>query len=265
MTRAALVTGGARRLGRALVLELAAMGADVAIHFHGSRDDAEAVAAEARDCGVSATVLQANLLDDTAVAGLVDQAAKALGRPLDVLVNNASIFEYDDILSATAESWERHLGSNLKAPLFLTQAFARQSPKAAREANGEARAGGAIINMIDQRVRKLTPDFMTYTLAKYGLWGLTQTSARALAPDIRVNAIGPGPTLKGASQSAAHFSAQRAATVLERGSDETGIRTALRFLLESHGVTGQLVCVDGGQHLGWRTPDIIGLENDGPG
>ena len=265
MFQAALITGGAKRLGKAMTLELAKMGVDVAIHCHGSVDAAHSVADEARALGVKAAVMQADLLDDGAVATLVANASKALGRSLDVLVNNASIFEYDTLESATLENWDRHLGSNLKAPLFLSQAFARQVPKAKRETNGEATASGVIINMIDQRIRKLTPDFMTYTVAKYGLWGLTQTTARALAPDIRVNAIGPGPTLQGANQSAEHFERQRKATILERGPDEGDICTALRFILESQSVTGQLFCIDGGQHLGWQTPDIQGPETDGFG
>jgi NAD(P)-dependent dehydrogenase (short-subunit alcohol dehydrogenase family) len=264
MWKAALVTGGARRLGRAMALELARHGTDVAIHFNGSRDEAEAVASEAQSIGVKATVLQADLLDDDQVASLVDRAAAELGF-LDVLVNNASIFDYDTIETATNESWHRHIDSNLKAPLFLTQAFARQVPEAERDDNGEMSARGVIVNMIDQRVQKLTPHFMTYTVAKFGLWGLTQTTARALAPRIRVNAIGPGPTLQGANQSSSHFDNQRRSTILQRGPDEQDICRALRFILESQSVTGQLFCVDGGQHLGWETPDIRGHENDTSG
>ena len=256
MFQAALITGGAKRIGKAMTLELAKMGLDVAIHCNHSVDAAETVADEARSMGVKAAILQADLLDDDAVSTLVTNASEALGKPLDVLVNNASIFEYDNLDSATLESWDRHLGSNLKAPLFLSQAFARQAPKAQRNANGEATASGVIVNMIDQRVRKLTPSFMTYTVAKYGLWGLTQTMARALAPDLRVNGIGPGPTLQDTNQSEEHFVKQRKATVLERGSSEADICAALRFILDSQSVTGQLFCIDGGQHLGWLTPDI---------
>ena len=256
MFQAALITGGAKRIGKAMTLELAKMGLDVAIHCNHSVDAAETVADEARSMGVKAAILQADLLDDDAVSTLVTNASEALGKPLDVLVNNASIFEYDNLDSATLESWDRHLGSNLKAPLFLSQAFARQAPKAQRNVNGEATASGVIVNMIDQRVRKLTPSFMTYTVAKYGLWGLTQTMARALAPDLRVNGIGPGPTLQDTNQSEEHFVKQRKATVLERGSSEADICAALRFILDSQSVTGQLFCIDGGQHLGWLTPDI---------
>ncbi|WP_112322358.1 SDR family oxidoreductase [Oceanibium sediminis] len=257
---AALITGSAKRLGRAMALELAEAGYDVAIHYAGSAEAAEETARDARAAGVRAITLQADLLDPAAVDTLVSRAADGLGQPLTVLINNASIFEHDDIHSATAESWTRHIDSNLRAPLFLTQAFAAQCPKGARDAQGEAVASGLVVNMLDQRVRKLTPEFMTYTLAKMGLWALTRTAAQGLAPDIRVNGIGPGPTMQGARQSAAHFAAQRAATILERGSSPEEIRRALRFLLESPGVTGQLLCMDGGQHLAWRTPDVLGVE-----
>lgn len=256
---AALVTGAAARLGRAMALYLAGRGFDVAIHYAGSAEAAEGVAAEARALGVRAVTLQADMLDHDQTAALIPRATAALG-PLTVLVNNASIFEYDSIHSATPQSWDRHIGSNLRAPLFLTQAFAAQAPKGARDAAGEPVAQSLIVNMIDQRVRKLTPEFMTYTIAKMGLWAMTQTTAQALAPDIRVNAIGPGPTLQGGRQSADHFARQRAATVLGRGANPADITAALGYFLDAPGVTGQLLCIDGGQHLAWQTPDILGLE-----
>lgn len=258
--RAALVTGAARRLGRAIALDLAARGVAVAIHYKSSRDEAEAVAAEARECGVPAATLSADLLDRDATARLVPEAAAALGAPLDVLVNNASIFEHDTIATATWASWDRHIGSNLRAPFELIQAFAAQAPKAGRDALGELVARAAIVNVIDQRVRKPTPEFATYTVAKLGLWGLTRIAAQGLAPDVRVNAIGPGPTLRGARQSLGHFAAQREATLLKRGASPAEICIALRFLLDAPGVTGQLICVDGGQHLLWRTADVLGAE-----
>lgn len=258
--KAALVTGGAARLGRAMVLGLAARGTDVAIHYAGSADAAEDTAQEARALGVRAETLQADLLHEDDMQALVWRASEALGQPLDVLVNNASIFEYDVIDTATKESWDRHMNSNLRAPFVLTQHFARQAPKAGRDDAGEPLAQAAIINMIDQRVRKLTPEFMTYTLAKMGLWAFTQTAAMGLAPDIRVNAIGPGPTMQGHRQSEAHFANQRAATVLGRGANPSDIVSAMCYLLDSPAVSGQLICVDGAQHLGWRTPDVLGIE-----
>jgi NAD(P)-dependent dehydrogenase (short-subunit alcohol dehydrogenase family) len=254
----ALVTAGARRLGRAMALYLAGRGHDLAIHYHSSADEAEATAAEARALGVRAEIFAADLLDLDQTETLVERARDTLG-PLTVLVNNASVFEYDNLDSATRQSWDRHMGSNLRAPFVLTQAFARQAPKADRSGS-EPRAQALVVNMIDQRVLKPTPEFMTYSLAKAGLWWLTQTSAQALAPDIRVNAIGPGPTLQGSRQSDDHFARQRAATILQRGAGPGDICAALGYLLDADSVTGQLICVDGGQHLGWRTPDVLGVE-----
>ena len=257
---AALVTGAGKRLGRAMALYLAERGHDVAVHYASSTVDAEAVADEIRAMGRRAVTVQADLLDEAQVCGLVARAAEGLARPLRVLINNASIFEYDNLQSATRQSWDRHLESNLRAPFVLTQDFAAQVPGAVHDDAGEPVAQGLVVNMIDQRVRKLTPEFMTYTLAKMGLWALTQTAAQALAPSVRVNAIGPGPTLRGGRQSETHFAKQRAATVLKRGANEADITAALGYFLDAPGVTGQLICVDGGQHLGWQTPDVLGVE-----
>ncbi len=259
-SEAALVTGGGQRIGAALVRKLASRGVHVAIHCHDTRDAADALAAEIAAGGGRATVLAADLLDREATAALVPAAAAALGRPLTVLVNNASIFEYDTIATATWESWDRHVGSNLRAPFELIQAFAAQAPRARPDAAGEPVSRACVVNIIDQRVRKLTPEFATYTIAKMGLWALTRTAAQGLAPDVRVNAIGPGPTLRGERQSEAHFSAQRAATLLGRGANPEEIAAALGFILDAPGLTGQLICVDGGQHLAWQTPDVLGVE-----
>ena len=257
---AALVTGAAQRIGRAIALDLAERGHDVVIHYAGSADEALKTAEDARALGVKAAALHADLLDRDAVSALVPQAVEAIGSPLRILVNNASIFEHDTIHNATHDNWDRHMGSNLFAPLFLSQAFAAQVPGGARDDRDEPVASAAIVNLIDMRVRKPTPEFMTYSLAKSGLWALTKTMAQALAPNIRVNGIGPGPTLQGGRQTAEHFRDQRAATILERGSNPEEITGAVRFLLSNHGVTGQLLCVDGGQHLGWETPDVLGVE-----
>lgn len=260
MSRKALVTGAGRRLGRAMALYLAGRGYDVAFHYATSSAGAESAAAEARALGVTARTVQADLLDPAATGDLVGMAASRLGGPLSVLINNASIFEYDTLQSATSLSWERHIGSNLRAPFQLTQAFAAQCPKAQPDAQGEPKAQGLVINMVDQRVLKPTPEFMTYSLAKAALWSLTRTAAQALAPDIRVNAIGPGPTLQGDRQSPEHFTRQRANTVLQRGANPDDVTAALGYFLDAPAVTGQLLCVDGGQHLGWQTPDILGVE-----
>ncbi len=259
MTGRALVTGAAHRLGRAMALYLAGRGYDVAIHYATSAEAAEEAASEARAMGVRAATLRADLLDEAETTALIAEAAGALGGPLTVLVNNASIFEYDNIRTATRESWDRHIGSNLRAPFVLTQEFAAQAPKATTGADGEARSSALVVNMLDQRVRKLTPEFMTYTIAKMGLWAFTQTAARALGPDIRVNAIGPGSTLRGAKQAEAQFRAQRAGSILGRGANAEDICSALGYFLDAPSVTGQLLCTDGGQHLGWKTPDILGV------
>ena len=256
----ALVTGAGKRLGRAMAMELARRGHDVAVHYATSRDEAEAVAGDIRGLGQKAVTVQADLLDETKVQRLIPQAAEALGAPVTCLVNNASIFEYDNIETATRESWDRHMESNLRAPFVLTQALAAQVPGPDQCDMGEPVARGLVINMIDQRVRKLTPEFMTYTLAKMGLWAFTQTAAQALAPRVRVNAIGPGPTLQGHRQSETHFRKQREATVLNRGANPSDIVAALAYFLDAPAVTGQLICVDGGQHLGWETPDVQGVE-----
>lgn len=256
----ALVTGAGQRLGQAMALCLAERGHDVAVHFASSAEGAEDTVAQIEALGRKAVALQADLLDEAATQALLPRAVEALGGPITVLVNNASIFEYDTIRSATRESWDRHMESNLRAPYVLTQALAAQAPAALQDAGREPVAQALVVNMIDQRVRKLTPEFSTYTLAKMGLWALTQTAAQGLAPDVRVNAIGPGPTLRGGRQSEEHFARQRAGTVLNRGADPSDITAALAYLLEARAVTGQLICVDGGQHLGWQTPDILGVE-----
>lgn len=254
------MTGGAQRIGAALVWRLVERGAAVAIHCHDGREAADAFAAEIEAGGGRAAVLEADLLDRNETAALVPAAAEALGTPLTVLVNNASIFEYDNIATATWASWDRHIGSNLRAPFELIQAFAAQAPEAGRDDRGEPFARASVINMVDQRVLKLTPEFATYTIAKMGLWALTRTAAQGLAPHVRVNAIGPGPTMKGLRQSEAHFAGQRAATILGRGSGPEEIAAAMAFILDSPGLTGQILCIDGGQHLGWRTPDVLGVE-----
>jgi NAD(P)-dependent dehydrogenase (short-subunit alcohol dehydrogenase family) len=261
MTKRALVTGAGKRLGRAMALYLAERGYDVAVHYNGSRSEAEDVVRAIGALGRNAAAVQADLLVEDQTQTLIDAATETLGGPLSVLINSASIFEHDDLQSSSRESWDRAIESNLRAPFVLTQNFAAQAPEP--EMGGEwdePTAQALIINMVDQRVRKLTPFFMSYTVAKMGLWALTQTSAQALAPKVRVNAIGPGPTMQGVRQSKEHFANQRAATILERGAAPEEVNHALGYFLDAPAVTGQLICVDGGQHLAWKTPDVLGVE-----
>ena len=256
----ALVTGAGGRLGQAMAVHLAEAGFDVAVHYASSREGAEETARRIEAAGQRAVLVKADLIDDEETAALFGQAVTGLGGPITCLINNASIFEYDTLSSATLQSWERHFNSNLKSAVFLTQAMGARNLEAGLDETGEPLPSGLVINMVDQRVRKLTPEFMTYTLAKSALWTFTQTAARALAPTIRVNAIGPGPTLQGSRQSTEHFQKQRKSTILKRGANVEDITSALAYFLNAPAVTGQLLCVDGGQHLGWQTPDIQGVE-----
>jgi NAD(P)-dependent dehydrogenase (short-subunit alcohol dehydrogenase family) len=239
--KAALVTGAARRIGRAIALELANAGHPVALHCNRSRAEAEDLAATIRAKGGQAAVVVADLAVEREVAGLVSAAAAALG-PLGVLVNNASVFERDDALSATRASWDLHMEVNLRAPFVLTQDFAAQVPEGMR---------GDVVNIIDQRVLNLTPHFISYSLSKAGLWTLTQTLALALAPRVRVNAIGPGPVLPSPRQTEEQFARQWKTLPLACPSSPEEIARALRFILDARSMTGQIITLDGGQHLGW--------------
>ena len=221
----------------------------VALHYHTSAAEAEATARQIRALGVRCETLGADLLDEDAAQALVGRAAAALETPLDVLINGASIFRHDTIASADRASWDENVGTNLRAPVVLTQGFAAQVPQAVRQADGELRARACIVNMIDQRVRRPTRDYMSYTLGKMGLWAFTRTSALALAPQVRVNGIGPGTTLQGAAQPDAQFRAHRDGAPLGRGANAEDIVQAMDFFLDAHAVTGQLLCIDGGAHL----------------
>ncbi len=241
-----LVTGAAKRLGRAIALDLAEAGWNVAIHYNGSADDAEQVAGEIRAKGVKAATVQANFAKEAEVATVVPAAAKAIG-PLTALINSASLFENDDWQSATRKSWDDHMEANLRAPLVLSQMFGKQLPEGAK---------GSIVNIVDQRVLKPTPQFLSYSLSKAGLYWLTTVLAQGMGPAIRVNAVGPGPTLKNPRQADADFNRQRDATILKHGADPADICGAVRYLLSAEAVTGQMLAVDGGQHLIWQTPDV---------
>jgi len=245
----ALVTGAARRIGRAIALALAEDGWAIALHHHSSAADAAEVIREIEAKGGRAAAFAADLSDMNETRELVAKATAALG-PLTLLVNNASLFEKDEAATMTPESWAAHMDANLRAPAFLSQAFAAQLP---------SRTGGNIINMIDQRVWAPTPKFLSYTVSKMALWDLTQVLARALAPAIRVNGIGPGPAMINARQSNADFEQQCEATILKRGTTADEICAAIRFILSAPAMTGQMIALDGGQHLAWETPDVAGV------
>jgi len=241
--RAGLVTGGAQRLGRAIALELAGQGFDIAIHCHTSAEAAEETQAHVQALGRRAVILEADLADEAQVARLIPQATEILG-PIGVLINNASRFDRDEWNNATRDTWDAHLEPNLRAPFVLIQAFARALP---------ATAEGVVINMIDQRVWSLTPHFVSYTISKAALWALTQTMALALAPRIRVNAIGPGPALPSPRQTDAQFAAQSASVPLGHGTDPAEIARAVLSILGLPSMTGQMIALDGGQHLQWSS------------
>ena len=242
---AALVTGGAKRIGRAICLELAAAGFDVAIHHRASPDEAADLVRDIEGLGRRAVSLSADLADAVATHALIGRAAEALG-PLSVLVNNASVFGDDRLESITGDSWSAHMDVNLRAPVLLAQTFAAQAPE-----------GGVVINILDQRVLKPDPRFFSYGLSKSALWVATRTMAQALAPRIRVNGVGPGPTLPSVHQAAGEFEAEARATPLQRPGSPDAVAEAVRWLVDAQQVTGQMIAVDGGQHLAWQTPDIV--------
>jgi NAD(P)-dependent dehydrogenase (short-subunit alcohol dehydrogenase family) len=250
LPKAALVTGGALRIGRALSVALAEDGFAVAIHYHRSGSAAEKLVEIIRRRGGVAMALAADLSDESAVTTLLSRAEQMLG-PIGCLVNNAGVFASDTVETVTRESWALHLAVNLRAPFLLIQDFASKLPTG---------AGGVVVNLLDQRVWSLTPYFVSYTLSKAGLWALTQTMALALAPRIRVNGIGPGPALPSPRQSAEEFARQCATMPLRRGTSPQEIAAALRFILSAPAMTGQMIALDGGQHLGWaqsqRPPTI---------
>ena len=250
----ALITGAGRRIGRAIAMSLAANGWHVGVHYFRSANVAEALVYEIQSSGGRAVAIGADLSARGASSRLIEVAREHLG-PLSCLVNNASVFERDTVSTATRSTWDQHMDVNLRAPFELSQAFVHQLPDTV-EAN--------IINIIDQRVWNLTPDFTTYTLSKAGLWGLTQILARALAPQVRVNGVGPGPTLQSAHQSEEAFTNEWSSMPLKRQVSPEEIAAAVRFILDAPGMTGQMIAIDSGQHMG-MSPSLLDLaSNDVP-
>ncbi|MBB3398204.1 SDR family oxidoreductase [Rhizobium sp. BK060] len=244
--RTALVTGAAKRIGRAIVEDLAANGFSVAIHASRSIEAAENFAAELRQSGSRAFAVQADLEKIDETSDLIRKVSETLG-PIDLLVNNASVFHEDSVRHIDAKAWDEHFAVHVRAPSILSANFAAQLPE---------RADGLIINIIDQRVWALRPSFYSYTLSKSALWTATQTTAQALAPRIRVNAIGPGPSMPSERQSQEDFQAQVSALILQRGPKLEEFGKTIRFLYETPSITGQMIALDGGQHLAWQTPDV---------
>ena len=250
--KAVLITGAGKRIGRALAEALATDGWAIAAHYADSKSEAEELVTEITDKGGKAVALQADLRDAAAVQTLVADATAALG-PLTALINNASTFERDTAHTLTAESWDTHLNANLRAPALLMRDFANQ----AALQDGSV-ADACIINITDQRVDRLTPDFTSYTVSKTGLATLTETFAQALAPQhIRVNAIAPGPTLPNPRQAQAEFDKQASLVPLGHGATPDDIVAAARYILTARAMTGQTLMQDGGQHLAWQTPDVV--------
>jgi len=244
MTKTVLITGAAKRVGRSIALELAQAGYDIAIHFRESAADAEALKREVEGLGRRAALVQADLEDEASVEALLPGAIAQLG-PVTALINNASTFVRDEVDDVTREGWDRQLMVNLRAPFVLMQQFARLLP---------AEAQGSIVNILDQRVWNYTPHFVSYTVSKAGLWTLTQTMALALAPRIRVNGVGPGPILANDNQSPEQFRTHWSSLPLQRKIDPAEVARTVRFLVESPSLTGQMIAVDGGEHLAWAQP-----------
>lgn len=249
MAKVALVTGGAKRIGRAISLRLGRAGYAVAIHGRGPSEEAEALRVELTANGGLAAIVTGDLADPAAVDRLIPQAREALG-PVKLLVNNASVFLPDDVRRLDLATWERHFAVNLRAPTFLAAAFAAQVPPEAE---------GAVVNILDQRVWRPTPQSFSYTLTKAALHTATKTMAQALAPRIRVNAVGPGPTLMSTRQTPEDFARQVAALPLGTGPTPDDIAEAVLMLANARTVTGQMIAPDSGQHLAWETPDVVGV------
>jgi len=241
-----IVTGAANRIGRSIALELASYDTQIVIHYSKSFIAAKKLKIELENLGSVVHLLKADLNNLKQTQRIIFHAHKKM-KGLDCLINNASVFENDNLINFSEKSFLKHINVNLKAPAILTQNFAKVC-----KVNK-----GNIVNIIDQRVEKLTPFFFSYTLSKSSLATLTKTSAMKLAPNIRVNAVSPGPTLKNKRQSEKHFKKQWKSTILKKKVDTKNVSSAVKFLINNNNITGQIINVDSGQRLAWKTPDII--------
>ena len=247
-----LITGAAKRIGKAIARGMAADGWRVVLHYGTSREEAESLVQVIRDDGGDAVTVHADLCDEEQTGSLIPKAFKMAG-PISCLINNASLFEEDSAETASRESWDAHMQINLRSPFVLIQALRDQLPEGFE---------GNVINIVDQRVRNLTPHFLSYTLSKAGLWTLTQTLALSLAPHIRVNAIGPGPVLANSRQTKEAFIKQWSSLPLSRSVAPHEIVDAIRFIIDAPSMTGQLIALDGGQQLGYSQAPSSGGVNE---
>ena len=247
--RKIIITGGATRMGAAIARHLSGANKEILIHYNKSRLKAEKLKKELSKKGTKVYIVKGDLSKETDIKKII-KFAKSKLKFFDCLVNNASLFENDKLENFSLDSWSKHLRTNLRAPALLTKEFAKN-------VKGK---NNNIINIIDQRVFKLTPYFFSYTLSKTGLYTLTKTSAMSLAPNIRVNAIAPGPTIKNQRQSEKHFKKQYLATPLKRQVEVEQICNAVDFFIKNISITGQVLAIDSGQNLNWQTPDVMGKE-----
>ena len=244
--RKIIITGGATRIGAAIAEKLSGPNIEITIHFNKSKSRAESLKKKLQRLGTKVYLVSANLSKESDVYKII-KFSKSKMKFFDCLINNASLFENDNLENFSSKSWEKHISTNLKAPALLSKEFSKNI----RGKNNN------IINIIDQRVFKLTPFFFSYTLSKTGLYTLTKTSAMSLSPNIRVNGIAPGPTIKNKRQSEKHFKSQYLATPLKQQVDVNEICNAVDFFIKNSSITGQVVSIDGGQSLNWKTPDIM--------
>ena len=247
--RKIIITGGATRIGAAIAKKLSGPNKEILIHYNKSKIKAEVLKKQLEKNNTKVYLVKGDLSKEKDINKIL-KFAKSKLKYFDCLINNASLFENDKLDNFTKNSWENHINTNLKAPASLSKGFSKNIKK----------GNNNIINIIDQRVFKLTPFFFSYTLSKTGLYTLTKTSAMSLSPNVRVNGIAPGPTIKNIRQSEKHFKKQYLATPLKRQVDVNEICNAVDFFIKNRSITGQVLAIDSGQNMNWQTPDIIGTK-----